>query len=121
MKFTVQNQEFDCSNRDQYRWFLPVYFKTLGSKNSLCDLLVYDNLLKLWGLTPAFQRKYTVPIQGLRRSGQYIFLKLWHPITRLHDIIIQNTTVKVKIILEQTTKSQRGSRGITLLFLQPRS
>jgi hypothetical protein len=29
--------------------------------------------------------------------------------------------VKVKVTLEQATKAQRGSRGIALLFLQPRS
>jgi hypothetical protein len=28
--------------------------------------------------------------------------------------------VKVKFTLEQATKAQRGSRGISLLFLQPR-
>jgi hypothetical protein len=28
--------------------------------------------------------------------------------------------VKVKFSLEQTMKTQRGSRGISLLFLQPR-
>jgi hypothetical protein len=31
--------------------------------------------------------------------------------------IYQHTKVKVKFTLEQATKAQRGSRGITLLFL----
>ena len=28
--------------------------------------------------------------------------------------------VKVKVVLEQVTKAQRGSRGIALILLQPR-
>jgi hypothetical protein len=35
-------------------------------------------------------------------------------------IIVIMIKVKVKFTLEQTTKAQRGSRGIALLFLYPR-
>jgi len=33
--------------------------------------------------------------------------------------VIKPVKVKVKIALEQTTKAQRWSRGLALLFLQP--
>ena len=37
-----------------------------------------------------------------------------------HIPIINKVKVKVKFTLEQATKAQRGSRGIAVLFLQPR-
>jgi hypothetical protein len=33
------------------------------------------------------------------------------------DVVIVKLKVKVKFILEQATKAQRGSRGVALLFL----
>jgi hypothetical protein len=77
-----------------------IFWNIRAVKIPFCDILVYDNLLKYGRLIQPFQRKCAVPTQGLRRTRQYIFFKLWHSVTRLHDIIIQNTTVKVKIILE---------------------
>jgi hypothetical protein len=38
----------------------------------------------------------------------------------MKPIIIILIIIKVKFTIEQATKAQKGSRGIALLFLQPR-
>jgi hypothetical protein len=40
--------------------------------------------------------------------------------TLVLKVLIHKVKVKVKFTLEQTTKTQRGSRGIAILFPQPR-
>jgi predicted secreted Zn-dependent protease len=55
-------------------------------------------------------------VYGAVRSGNVSF---WMHV-RVCVVLEQSVKVKVKVTLEQATKAQRGSRGIAVLFLQPR-
>jgi len=53
-------------------------------------------------------------------SATVYFRDVMHEVSGLLHIIIKVKGKKIKFTLEQSTKDERGSRGIALLFLEPR-